>query len=1310
MFDLASNLTHSLRRWKVLVPALTVAVGLVMCSFELFAQSGAGSIQGTVTDATGAVIPGATIHVVNNGTNVSTDTTSNNVGFYQVPALFAGTYTVTITAPNMKTYKTSIQILVAQAAIINPVLTAGAVTQQVEVAASAIQLTTTDNGTITSTLENARINQMPLNGRVLTSLVGMMAPGVEGGQRANGLMAEALEYVADGVPLSNRQFGGMNQSQAQSPDPDSVQEVRVETTNTSAMYTEPGTVIITTKSGTNQLHGSAFETARNNAIGNAKPRTINYILPHLVRNEFGASVGGPIILPHVYHGKDKSFFFFAYEKYSLASSTPENVTVPTAAMKAGDWSQLVNGSNVQQVLYDFRTTQNSAACAANGGAANPYCRTPFPNNQIPIGLLSPTMKMIYDITQSPGTTDNPFQNANLSSPNPNNTFIPTISFRFDHAFNENNRAYLRYTSNVQVQKTLRNYPSNSPYTIAADGFPFQASGIAYNPSATYAAAIGYTHVFSPTFFSETIVSQQWFSQHNYAGGTPFANFEQKLGLPNNFGEAGFPNFGSTLICPYGGTQFIYGLSQIVDNLDENLTKTINRHQLHFGGRYRHERFGYLPDMLNDQISFGSQATGVYDSVNSVITSSGNVTNTGNQNGDAFIGAASSYSVNKQPPYAHFHDMEFDAYFQDDFHVSRDLTINLGVRWESHPATWLKGGTMQAFDLKNDAEVLASTPAQLIAGGFTTQAIITNLANIGAKIETPQQAGLPDKLVYDYNLNFSPRVGIAYTPWGGRHGLVLRGAYGRYIYPIPTRTTYKPILQNNPYTAGYSTSYTSSAQTPDGYPNYLLRVNSLPVVMGVNSANVVNSSTTTSLLPGINLYTLNPLQPPDFVSQANFTIEQALKGNSALRITYLFSHGTNLDQEFYYNAHPSTFTWEVQTGTTTPNGGASTIGTNQYASTGTGTYDKITWGGSQILDQKSGWSNTNALQANYQRLFHGGFAYQISYVFSKTFRQGGNYFRDGLIVNNAAYGASGISTWAPSVGGTGGIAGTLGPYRLPPPPPTGTAPWGYYRAMSRWADYHLDQALPIHHVQFNGIYDIPFGTGKKFIAGANRWMNMLVGGWQIAGDGNILSQHFLLTAATSTTTPGLNWGPIGGLKIYKHAKRMTDCTSGVCRQAFEWFNGYISPNQTSGCVGAKCITGYPSDQPFQTPINTNYNPATAGGTAQDTNYNTNNVTINLSNGKTDRQGFTPGGGVGQQQFSSNPWASKVLTGPFNYTVDASLFKTIAITERIALRFNFDVFNLLNMQGYVNPSVPSGEELMTSSYNSPRQVQMTLRLQF
>ncbi|MFP5208862.1 MAG: carboxypeptidase regulatory-like domain-containing protein [Acidobacteriota bacterium] len=1296
MNNLARCLTRIFLRGNVAILALATAVGMAMYCSSAWAQSGAGSIQGTVTDATGAVIPEARIHVVNQATSVTTDTTSNGVGFYQVPGLFTGNYTVTYTAPNMKTYVRNIQLLVAQNAVINPVMTAGQITQQIEVTADVVQLTTSDNGTISSTLENSRINQLPMNGRNILQLVGETTPGLEScnqdsfGACANGLMGSATEYVADGVTLTNREFGGSHSGQIQFPDPDSIQEVRVETTGLSAQYSTPAAGVITTKSGTNSVHGTMFETARNSYWGIAKTRQnpANYTSPPYIRNEFGASAGGPIVIPHLYHGKDKSFWFVAFERYSLASIGFETAHVPTVAMRTGDFSQLTNSSGVLQKLYDPATTQSSA---------NNWARTAFNGNIIPAGRISPTSKIIFDITPLPTTDANPMVTTNLDAVNPNETRAPSITFRLDHVFNENNRAYLRYTGSPQTQTVLRNQPSNQPASIAADGFPFAASGETYYQLAMFNTSLGYTHVFSPSFFSETVVSQQWWGEQNQAGGTPLVNFEQKLGLPNNFGEPGFPYFQS-IFCPFNGTQWIYGLTQIISTIDENLTKTIGKNQMEFGGRFRHERIGSRPDMSTDSIGFGSYATALLNPSTIATNAYSATANTGNANADMFLGGASSYSVNLQPPYQHMHDMEFDLYFQDNYHITRNLTLNLGLRYEAHPAPWMKYGMMMSFDLKNDAIVLATTPQNLIAEGFTTQAIIDNLKNDGAKIETSQQAGMPaGVLVNNYDFTFGPRVGIAWQPFGGKYGTVVRGAYGRYIYPTPMRSTYVGINKNVPFKAGYSRSYTSASQSPDGLPNYLMRAPQTatgPVtegtpIMGINSANVVDSTTVNSILPGMSINSLNPKYPPNYVTQTNLTVEQPLKGNSALRISWLYTHGQNLDQAFEYNYHPSSYVWEMKTGITAPNGGVSTIGTNQYSSTATGPYDNVTWGSGSYMEQKSGWSNNNALQVNYQRLFHHGVAYQISYVWSKPFRVGGNWNRDNLIYPSADFANSGISVMTPSYG-------TVYTPDLGPAQPSGTAPYAYYRAMNRFLNYTVDTATPKHHVEFNGIIDLPFGRGKRFFGNANRFLNELLGGFQIAGDGHVVSEDFTVT--------NTNWGPTNPLHVYKHGARVTDCRSGVCYRNFEWFNGYVAPTAIAGnaCAGSstKVVTGLPSGwAPYQSPIDT-----TCTATSTDKYYGQNPVNITLANGKTGEIGFAPG------PAGTNPYSHTVLNGPFNWTADASLFKVFPIKETVNLRFNMDVFNAFNVQGYNNPSGTDGVETMLSSHNTPRQVQFTLRLSF
>jgi hypothetical protein len=1292
-----------MRQSKLL--GLTVVASLLLLitgQQATWAQSGAGSIQGTVTDSTGAAIPGASIHVVNDATAVATDTRSNGVGFYQVPELFAGHYTVTVTASGMKTYKTSIELLVAQDAVINPALAAGAVTQQIVVAGDAVQLTTTDNGAIASTLENARINQLPMNGRTLTTLLGDTVPGLEnGGKDINGLMPSAVIYTVDGVTTQDNLRGGLfyGSGGSQLLDPDSVQEVRMETQNSGAEYSTPATAIITTKSGTNQMHGTFFETARNNGFGVAKNRQDkpNVPAPHLVRNEFGASAGGPVILPHLYHGKDKTFWFFAFERFSLEQSVSTLTNVPTTAMSQGNFSGLINASGILQTLYDPSTTTNSSKCAATG-AANAYCRTPFANNTIPVSEEPALAKLYYQLVPQPGNTANPLVTNNLTTVTPESDVEPQETFRLDHAFNENNRAFLRYTQNLQGTN-VSSGPQNLPLPGIPAGAAVSQAGYLNNPTDGYFAGLGYTHVFSPTFFAETIINQQWFSERKLAGAaalTPTVDYESMLGLPNNFGELGFPLLGN------GGLIFNLGSSQtntaretqIISSADENLTKTLGRHQMQFGGRFRHERMALHPQEAADAISFSNLSTALYNTSSGVNYTA--VSNTGNANGSFFLGSASSYQVYMHGGWDHYHDNEVDAYFQDNYHLSRDLTINLGLRYEAHPAVATEYGRITGFDLKNDAEVLGASIATMIADGFTQQSVITNDENIGVKFETAQQAGQPaNTLMNNYNLVFLPRVGIAYQPFNGKYGTVIRGAYGRFANPVPLEDFLEYIAgHDNPFTIPYTQSYTSASQAIDAQPNELIRYND-PVVfgqMGANTSNVINSNSTNGVLPGIAEESASPSAPPQYITQTNLTIEQPLKGNSVLRISGIWTHANNLALTDDYNHPLTTYEWELATGTAPPTGGASVIGTpqqNTYSATALGPYDQATWGGNS-LEVRTGWSNDYLAQATYQRLFHHGSAYQISYVYAHELRVGGD--NQGTVPNPEYPIANYPGGFGTNVGSMTSPYGTLYPGVLPPTPPAGFKDWQDYHAMIKYQGYMLDNTnAPIHHITFNGIFDLPVGRGKRFLGNANRFLDELVGGYQFAGDGNIASQVFQPSAG--------NYGQISPVQVYKQKYPTVDCTSGVCEKSFLWFNGYLAPTVTTGLSNSacttNCVTGLPTSYvPMQTPID-----ATPGTTY----YNDNDVLVTLANKTTATVAYDAGPQA--SDYLSKSW----LNGPINYTVDLSVFKVFPITEKTNLRFNMDAFNALNVQGFNNPGT-NGLEHMLNSHNTARQLQLTLRLTF
>ncbi|MEP7362064.1 MAG: TonB-dependent receptor [Acidobacteriota bacterium] len=1226
---------------------IAVLAGTLGQPMALFAQSGAGSIQGTVQDATQASIPAAEVHVVNPKTGVTTDTKSNEVGFYSVRGLFAGEYTITFSSPGMKKYETNVALQNSQVAVLNPTLTAGDVAERITVTADSVQLATYDSGTVSTFLDASRIDQLPQNGRNMLGLAQKTVPGLEGnGTRANGLMQEAMEYSQDGAPMTNRNFGGEgNTAQSTLPDPDSVQEAKFETLNSSAQFATPATVILTTKSGTNGVHGSVFETFRNNYFGVARARQnpADFAAPHLVRNEFGGSVGGPIVIPKLYNGKNKTFFFFAYERFSLRQDSSQLVRVPTVAMRNGDFSGLINSAGVLQQLYDPNTTQ---------GAAQNYSRLPFSNNLIPLNRISPLAKIMYAATPLPHTSDNPLVNSNINDTNKTTQTVPNWTLRLDHVFNENNRVYYRYTDIRQSQQALRNYPSASPANIAGGGLPAGATGYQAIPVNTVSHAMGISHTFSPTFYSETILSQQWQSMYVEGNQVSQANYESQLGLPNNFGQIGFPEIGSNLIMPYGGSQWNYGMNQRIDTADENLTLITGKHQLAFGGRYRHERFGYLSDRSPDQTAFSNLATAIYDPTTGA--NYGAKANTGYQDADFFLGAAQSYSQRKNAPFGRSRLQEFDLYLQDNWRVSQRLTINAGLRWEGHPAPYSDGDNFATFSLATNAIVLKHPIDHYIQNGYTTKAIIDNLNNLGVKFQTPSQAGLPDGGFYGSWKNVMPRFGFAYTPSFGRNGTVIRGGYGRYVYPVPIRNSVRYLTSVYPFTAAYTQNYNAANQSPDGLPNYLLR-NTQTIIAGQNTQNVVNTNTIDALLPGIAMSTtLDAKYPPAVVDTANFTIEQPFSDGSVFRATYVYTHGRNLDQNLQYNNAPSAYVWQVTTGTTPPTGPLAGVATRPY--------DQKVWG-SNVVSTKHGWSNDSALQLNYQRPFRRGFAYQAFYVYQRAFRVGGNTFRDNLIQPAATY--------APGVLPQGMDTGSI----ISPS-----------REFNRYQNYQIEPGMPVHRVSFNGIAELPFGKGKRFLGNSNKFVNAVLGGFQAAFTGTVVSQGFQVAAA--------NWGATNPVKMYKDKAPITDCRSGVCRDAYLWFNGYISPAVAGAARNG--VLGLPSDyQPYLAPINNT--PGAA-------NFGNNNVSVPLKNGATAVTAYSPG------PAGANPFSHTVLQGPRNFQTDISLYKVFNLNERLKLRVNVDAFNAFNIQGLVNPDTTTGIQSLQTSYWTPRQIQFTGRLSF
>ncbi len=403
-----------------------------------FSQTGTGNIQGVVKDATGAVVPSATVTIVHTATGGQNKTQTNEVGFYFFPSIQVGEYQISVESAGMDAWKGALSLLAGQSAVVEPVLKLGTTATAVTVAGDVTPLITTTSPTVATVVEHTRIEQLPLNGRNITTLLYMTVPGLESGSvpRNYGLRY-ATEMLQDGAILENREWQSIP---ARPPGLDTIEEFRAETLNSSAKMNRPGTFILTTRSGTNEVHGSFFETARNSAIGVARARTDFFTKPpHLARNEFGASLGGPVFFPKIYNGKNKTFFFFSYEGYQLRQSNTRTTEVPTAAMRQGDFTGLVDSQGRKFTLYDPLTTQS---------AADNWSRSPFANNQIPMSRQSPLAKYLYSVTPLPTTADNPLVAANFFGPGFAQTRQYTITTKIDHRFSDKDHVFFRVSHNL----------------------------------------------------------------------------------------------------------------------------------------------------------------------------------------------------------------------------------------------------------------------------------------------------------------------------------------------------------------------------------------------------------------------------------------------------------------------------------------------------------------------------------------------------------------------------------------------------------------------------------------------------------------------------------------------------------------------------------------------------------------------------------------------------------------------------------------------------------------------------------------------
>jgi hypothetical protein len=686
--------------------------------------------------------------------------------------------------------------------------------------------------------------------------------------------------------------------------------------------------------------------------------------------------------------------------------------------------------------------------------------------------------------------------------------------------------------------------------------------------------------------------------------------------------------------------------------DQNFTRIHGRHEIQFGGRLRHEYLNVLSDQPFAQSNFSSAATALFDPSSGSAYSA--VPQTGHAAASLYLGTATNYIATVNRSFYYLRDREYSAYVQDNWRVSSKLTVNLGLRYENLPAFKEKNNFRLSFDAKTKSMVLGQPLEQMYKNNQTSPDVVAKFQAIGVKFETPSQAGLPASLVYGNPWNFSPRLGFAYRLGQTQTPFVLRGGYGTYHSQVALRTWENPERGVPPlgYTVGYRAN--DQATAPDRLPNYELR--SVPLyVAGLNSRDVLNNPDLVTITPGVGVAYADPHQPPNTAYEWNLSLEREILPGTVARAGYVGTHAANLQQDYQYNNAPSSYVWYVRTGLALPTG--------TFASTATRPFDQTTYGSIRQF-VKTGYSNAHSVQLELRRRYSQGYGFQLFYVMTNALTN----------TDRLADSGSGSVT-NPSV-------------FLP-----GAVPQDFDQ-LNRFLYYRRDSVIPKHQVRYNWVVDLPFGRGKPLGRNSGGFLNTVIGGWQIAGLGSYRSNYWSL--------PTDNWGPTGKVEVYGTKYPIQDCRSGTCIPGYLYWNGYIPANRINSNDSRgrpNGVMGVPQNyQPAKTPLT----PIPAnGGSPSDPNYvfyDTNNINFVLKNGSTVRTSVDNG---------LHPWLNQYLRGPGTFGLDASLFKGIAVTETVALRFNADFFNVLNHPGLSQPG-SNGILSLQNSANSARVLQLTLRL--
>jgi hypothetical protein len=752
------------------------AIFALICCVASSAQTSQGTIAGSVLDPSGAGVDGAKVTATNLSTGGVTATATSSGGSFRFPSLLVGKYNVSVTAPGFQTVtQTGIDVLVSNTTAVNITMSVGAVTESLQVRAqvTSIESESSDVGTV---IDSRQVLDLPLAlggvGAMRSPEAFMfLAPGVTGPGTANSNNGIFISKTGAGQNFGNevlldgastlRAENGSSFDEA-GPSVESLREFKILTSTFPAEYdhTTGGVESFTTKGGGNSFHGTAYDILKNEVF-NANSWFNNAYGTHRPidkKNDYGVNLGGPVIIPRLYNGRDKTFFFFNWEQYRENAGGTAVSTVLTEAERRGDLSSFLTQNQIGTNACDgspIFAGQIFDPATTKTGPNGLLCRTAFPGNIIPTNRFSQVSQNA--LTYMPASNRPGLTNANgvvannfiFSAVNP--LFNTTYQIRIDQSVSDAHKVWFTYHSR---ENTRYAGTQVAPAPIDPGGWP--------QDFITHYVRAGWDYTISPSMVNTLNLGFNRTNSINVASAvseSSAGNFSwaEKLGIRNITSAPGrqFPNIGMG--------ESILGLGRgnqddLIDGglrFNEQLTWIRGKHSLAFGADVRTQLFSpFNLGQDSGYYNFGRAQTAATQALSA---------NTGNGVASFLLGDLGNSGRQITGHVARWTQQYFAVYVKDDFKIRPNLTLNLGLRWNLD---------IPRKESRNDTSNFDPTAPNPAAGGHP-----------GALVFANNCTGCNPKWADTYYKAFAPRIGFAWTPGWFSNRMVVRGGYGIYYSPL-----------------------------------------------------------------------------------------------------------------------------------------------------------------------------------------------------------------------------------------------------------------------------------------------------------------------------------------------------------------------------------------------------------------------------------------------------------------------------------------------------------------------------------------------